>query len=130
MQKYGIILIILIVLVSFTGCAKKPSNVATQFMTSIHKLDFDGAKQFATKDSEELLTLLQGFASKMSEEQKTDMLNKKFVITDTKITGDSAIVTYDQFDVQDPDNKESKELKMKKENGEWKVKLEKGNAGK
>lgn len=125
MKKIIIASMVLLILFALSGCGKKPEKTAQQFFTAMEKHDFEAAKKLVTKNSEELLTIAQGMVSQMSEEQKQEMANMKYNILDTKISGDSAIVSYEEWDTADPSAKKTKEMKMVKEGGDWKVNLDK-----
>ncbi|MDP2172686.1 MAG: DUF4878 domain-containing protein [Candidatus Cloacimonadaceae bacterium] len=130
MKKTIIALLVLIVLIALVACGNKADKVARKFFDAMDKKDFTAAKQYASKQSQELLTFAEQFMKNLNEDQKGDMDDMKYNIVETKIEGETAIVTYEQWKKSDPGNKQSKTLNMVKEDGEWKVKLDKGNVGK
>jgi len=127
MSRYLIVALIVIAIL-FAACGKKPQPVAQKFFAAIEKQDFEGAKQYATKDSEKLLDFIKAMYDKMKPEQKEEMDKKTFKVSNVTVQGDTAIVNYQEISSDDPGNPASKQLKMVKENGDWKVKLEKNSA--
>lgn len=130
MRKIFIALLVLTALLVLAACGSKPETTAKAFLSALEKMDFEAAKKHATKDSQELLTMAQSFVSSMPAEKKGDIEKKKFNITGTKIDGDTAVVTFEEWEEKTPDAKKTNELKMVKEDGKWKVKVEKGGMGK
>jgi PBP1b-binding outer membrane lipoprotein LpoB len=129
-MKKILVIALIVIGVLLAGCAKKPDATAKAFLKAIENHDFEAAKQYTTKDSQELLTLAKSFMDGMSEEQKEEMKDYTFKIVDTKIEGETAIVTYEEIDSKDPRINTSKEMKLVKEDGNWKVKLDKNSANK
>jgi predicted small lipoprotein YifL len=130
MKKIIIASLVLAILLAVAGCGKKPEKTALQFFAAMEKNDFEAAKKLVTKDSEQLMTLAQTFMTQMTDEQKKEVGNKKYKILDTKVTGDSAVVSYEEWDQEKPEARSTKEMKMVKEDGDWKVKLDKESANK
>lgn len=130
MRKILIAILVVIALFTLTACGNKAEKTAQSFLNAMEKHDFTAAKELATSDSQQLLTMAESFVSAMSEEQKSGMDKMKYQIKETKVTGDSAVVIFDEWDEKTPDSKKENELKMIKENGNWKVKLEKDKMSK
>lgn len=130
MKKIFIAILVLSILFALSACGNKAEKVAQNFFKALEKQDFTTAKQYASKQSQELLTFAEGFVKSMSEAQKEEMQSMKYKILETKVDGETAIITYEQWENTDPGKKETKTMNMIKEDGEWKVKLDKGNVGK
>lgn len=129
-MKRILIIVAIVIAIMLAGCGKKPEATAKAFLQAIEKRDFEAAKQFTTKDSQELLNLAKSFMDSMSEEQKEDMKDYKFKIVESKMDGETAIVTYQEIDAKDPRINKTKEMRLVKEDGNWKVKLDKNSASK
>jgi hypothetical protein len=110
-------------LVACTPTTEDPKNVAKSFVEAFAGKDYDKAAQFATKDSKTLLELL-----KSMEEMGNSMdfffsgpnrVNpEEAVYEDAVIEGAKAIVSVSL-------GAESQRIKLKKEDGSWKVALDK-----
>jgi hypothetical protein len=116
-----------IVLVCLYACsgsnAGDPKNAAKTFYEALANKDFEKAAQFATKDSKTLIDLLKSLNDMGNQQdiifqREGDDKIKKAVYNDAIIEGDRAIVKI-TFDNQE------KQIKLKKEDGVWKVALDK-----
>lgn len=98
-----------------------PKGVLESFMDALMKKDIEGAKKYATKDSEAMLGMLQMGMSMNPKDQKDttyDKTNMEF--GDAKIEGDKATVP-----VKDKRSGETVNYILKKEDGAWKVAFDK-----
>lgn len=103
-----------------------PEAVAKAFMGQIQKLDFAGAKKYATKESGSVLDMMEmttKMAKNMGKEASKDadmekMKNAKVEFGAAKIEGDEATMSVTT------DGK-AKDIKLKKEDGAWKVAFDK-----
>ncbi len=103
------------------GPAQDPADAAKGFYEAIAKKDFDKAKQLATKDSKTMLDLIKsmdemGGNIKVSYEDMEKM--KTAIYTTDKMEGDMATV---RVKIGNDENI----VKLKKEDGLWKVALDK-----
>ncbi|MGH2643253.1 MAG: NTF2-like N-terminal transpeptidase domain-containing protein [Chitinophagaceae bacterium] len=102
----------------FTGCKKSPGpdQVAMEFLTAIQQSDYTQAKNYATDDSKAMLDALSSFQKMLPASSQEKIKNEKFNIRSVEIKDSFAIVTYDSnMDTT------GKILKLKRENGLWKV---------
>ena len=121
-----IILSVLIILgIGAIGCksdsANDPKGVLVSFMESLAKKDIEGAKKYATKDSEAMLGMIQmgmSMAPDSVKDKTYDKNNMEF--GDAKIEGDKATVP-----VKDKTSGETLVYTLKKESGAWKVAFDK-----
>ncbi len=101
-----------------------PKTVLSAFFDAMEKKDFDGAKKLATKDSEQMFSLMQmGMNMNKDKDSKMDIdkFDKtKMVIGDAKIDGDKATVPVKV-------SGESTNFILKKESGSWKVAFDKAS---
>ncbi len=130
MKRLILAILVIVVLLAVSACGKKPETTARAFLDAVAEHDFAKAKELATEDSQALLSMAESFVNEMSDEQKTEMEKKEYAITKTEIDGDNAIVTFEEWELSKPDQKKTNTLNLVKIDGDWKVKVEKGNAGK
>ena len=106
------------------GCnsgSDDPKGVLKSFMEALAKKDIEGAKKFATKDSEAMLGMIQmgmSMAPKDAKDSTYDKSNMEF--GEAKIEGDKATVP-----VKDKRSGETVNYTLKKESGAWKVAFDK-----
>lgn len=108
------------------ACGSKadgPKEVATKFLTHINAMEFEEAKQFGTKETNELLDMLKGFAAMGGEEQKPEAT--AFEIKDAKEEGETATVTY-----RSEGSEEDETLNLVKQDGKWLVNISKEDMNK
>lgn len=108
----------LLIGVIFTGCKKAPGpdQIAMKFLTAVQQSDYVEAKNYATNDSKAMLDALSSFQKMLPASSQEKIKNEKFNIKNVAIKDSFAIVTYDSnMDAT------GKILKLKKENGQWKV---------
>lgn len=107
-----------------TGCksgSSDPRGVLMSFMEALGKKDIEGAKKYATKDSEAMLGMIQmgmSMAPDSAKDKTYDKDNMEF--GDAKIDGDKATVP-----VKDKKSGETTNYTLKKEGGAWKVAFDK-----
>ena len=130
MKKLILAILVIVVLLAVSACGKKPETTARAFLDAVAKHDFAAAKQLATEDSQALLSMAESFVNEMGDQQKTEMQEMEYAITKTEVDGDKAIVTFEQWEVSKPAEKKTNTINLVKVDGDWKVKVEKGNAGK
>ena len=100
-----------------------PKAVLGQFFDDLSKNDIDGARKLATKDSKQMIDMME-MGLKMGKDKKdTDKFSKENMeIGDAKIDGDKAVVP-----VKEKTSGESLNYTMKKEDGSWKVAFDKAS---
>lgn len=109
---------------SIIGCKSNgsdPKGVLMSFFDALGKKDIEGAKKYATKESEAMLGMIQmgmSMAPDSTKDQKYDKSNMEF--GDAKIDGDKATVP-----VKDKKSGETTNYSLKKESGAWKVAFDK-----
>jgi len=120
-----------LMLVTMVGCkggSSDPKAVAIAFIDKLKEKDFDGAAKYATKESKSALDMMKS-AMKMAEafgggkgedmDFDKEWKGKKVEFTEPKIEGDVATVSLMA------DGKEQMPIKLKKEDGAWKVAFDK-----
>jgi len=116
-----------IILLAFgvIGCnssnGSDPKGVLMSFFEALGKKDIEGAKKFATKDSEAMLGMIQMGMSMAPDSTKDKMYDKNNMeFGDAKIDGDKATVP-----VKEKKSGETTNYTLKKEGGSWKVAFDK-----
>ncbi len=104
-----------------SGGTGSPKDVLHDFFTALSKKDFDGAKKYATKDSDGMISMMEmGMKSmqNMSNDHSDKMLEmiNNMKMGDAVVDGDKATIT-----ITDKKSNESTDFLLKKENGDWKV---------
>jgi len=102
-----------------------PKTVLMAFFDAMSKKDIAGAKKLATKDSEQMFSLMEmGMnMAKGKEDKEMDKFDKtKMEFGEQKIDGDKATV-----EVKDKASGESTNFILKKESGSWKVAFDKAS---
>jgi len=119
-MKSTIVAILISGLFILNGCQsekQKPEIVVQSFFDAISKQDFETAKAFATEKSEPVLDMISLAANFQIEKMDSSMFDKsRLQFGSPKIEGDSAIV-----EVSIKNSTEFIPLKLKKEDGDWKV---------
>lgn len=122
-MKTSIVALFITGLLILNGCnseTQKPEIVVESFFDALSKQDFETAKEFATKKSESVLDMISLAANFQIEKMDSSMFDKSRLQFGTpKIEGDSAIV-----EVSIKNSNEFIPLKLKKEDGDWKVAFE------
>ncbi len=102
------------------GCnseTQKPEIVVESFFDALSKQDFETAKELSTKKSESVLDMINLAVNFQLQKMDSSMFDKSRLQFGTpKIEGDSAIV-----EVSIKNSNEFIPLKLKKEDGDWKV---------
>ncbi|MCK9584642.1 MAG: DUF4878 domain-containing protein [Candidatus Cloacimonetes bacterium] len=110
--------------------SSKAEKSAKAFFKAIEHSDFTSAKEHTTEQGQQLLGMFESLTESMSDAQKAEMNKTKHKILKTVVEGDSAIVTFEQWETDAPEDKNVHELKMKKIDGAWKVDLAKEDLNK
>jgi|SRR6185437_2826225 len=124
-MKKIFILTVATFLIIFSGCQSagsgNPKDVLHDFFTALSKKDFDGAKKYATKDSDGMISMMEMGMQNMQQmssshsDKMLEMINN-IKMGDPVINGDNATIT-----VTDNKSNESTDFLLKKEDGNWKV---------
>ncbi|WP_084185480.1 nuclear transport factor 2 family protein [Chitinophaga niabensis] len=121
MSYYRRIVFLMCVLgVLFTSCKKRPEpqEVAMEFMHAFQESNFERAKEFATKESQQVILLYSIFDGKRNENEREKIKNAQLKIVDHKEDGDKATVT-----ILNSSANQQETLQLVKENGQWKISL-------
>jgi DNA-directed RNA polymerase specialized sigma54-like protein len=120
---FGISFVLVCLYACSVNNAGDPKNVAKAFYEALANKDYEKAAQLATKDSKTLIDLLKSLSQLGNQpgtifNEEGDEKIKTAVYSDAIIDGDRATVkvTIDN---------EEKQIKLKKEEGAWKVALDK-----
>lgn len=102
------------------SCKKKPEpqDVALQFMHAIQESNFEQAKEYATKESQQVILLYSIFDNKRNETEKEKIKNAKLKVVDHTEDGDKATVT-----ILNSSASQQETLQLVKEGGNWKISL-------
>lgn len=113
-----------LLLFAMSGCKSNgsdPRGVLMSFMEALGKKDIEGAKKYATKESEAMLGMIQMGMSMAPDSVKDKTYDKdNMEFGDAKIDGDKATVP-----VKDKKSGETTTYTLKKEGGAWKVAFDK-----
>lgn len=106
--------------VLFTSCKKRPEpqEVALEFMHAIQESNFERAKEYATKESQQVILLYSIFDGKRNENEREKIKNAQLKIVDHKEEGDKATVT-----ILNSSASQQETLQLIKESGQWKISL-------
>jgi hypothetical protein len=103
------------------GCGKGPDNVAVRFFEAMRDGKYEAAMEMAAKDTKPLIGLMQGM---MTEDKRIEEFAGEYKAVETKIDGDTAKVKIEHS----KDGKSKTEnVDLVKEDGDWKVKINKDN---
>ncbi|HHV37794.1 MAG TPA: DUF4878 domain-containing protein [Candidatus Cloacimonetes bacterium] len=130
MKKLLYLILVIVILFSFTACEKKQAKVAREFLEAMDRHDYDRARELSVKSGHEILDMLESFTEGLSDAALEENANTDFKIIKTVVKGDSATVTYEYWQKAEPDSIDIVELPLVIEDGEWKVDLSKDNVAK
>jgi hypothetical protein len=102
------------------GCRKHaaPQEVALSFMHAIQESNFDLARDYATKESQQVIQLYSFFDARRNNTERDKIKKAGIEVVDTEENGDKATVT-----VLNSSSKQKERLQLVKENGQWKISL-------
>lgn len=103
------------------ACGKSssgPEAVAEKFIKHLNNMEFVEAKQYGTESTGKVLDMLAGFAGMGDPADKPEEVG--FKILDTEMKGDTALVTYQNDDAEEPET-----LTLVKKDGKWLVDMNK-----
>lgn len=103
-----------------SSCKKRPEpqEVALEFMHAIQESNFERAKEFATKESQQVILLYSIFDGKRNENEREKIKNAQLEVVDHKEEGDKATVT-----ILNSSASQQETLQLVKESGQWKISL-------
>ena len=123
MSDYRRIVFLMCVLgVLFASCKKRPEpqEVALEFMRAMQESNFERAKEFATKESQQIILLYSIFDGKRNENDREKIKNAQLKVLDHKEDGDKANVTILNSSAG---QQETLQLQLIKESGQWKISM-------
>lgn len=123
---FGLSMMASLLLVSCSGGG--PEGTVEQFVKHTSKGEFEEAKKYGTESTNGLLSMAQQFAGAQAAEMKEKNKDVKVEIVTSDIKDSIATVKYKVTGVADPSNDE-KEIKLVKQDGEWKVDMKKEGMG-
>ena len=102
------------------GCKKHaaPQDVALNFMHAIQESNFDLARDYATKESQQVIQLYSFFDARRNDTERNKIKKAGIEVVNTEENGDKATVT-----VLNSSSKQKERLQLVKENGQWKISL-------
>ncbi|ATL48517.1 hypothetical protein COR50_15855 [Chitinophaga caeni] len=108
--------------VFLSGCNKhpEPNEVTLSFMHAIQNSNFDAAKDYATKESAQVIDLYAIFDQRRKEGEREKIKNAQINVVNVQVneTNDHASVTVLNSSVGKEET-----LQLVKENGQWKISL-------
>lgn len=104
----------------FIACKSEgdPKAVTENFFAALNKKDFATAKKYATKESQDFLSMLEGAATMAKD--SSGFKDEKINVSNLKTDGDNATV-----DIAGSDNTHPLTVHLKKQDGAWKVAFDK-----
>lgn len=121
MTKYLRILVLMVISgVVLSSCKKKasPQEVALNFMHAIQESNFDLARDYATRESQQVIQLYSFFDARRNDSERDKIKKAGIEVIDAQENGDKATVT-----VLNSSSKQKENLQLVKENGQWKISL-------
>ncbi|ASZ13614.1 DUF4878 domain-containing protein [Chitinophaga pendula] len=102
------------------ACKKRaaPQEVALEFMHAIQESNFDQAREYATKESQQIIQLYSIFDARRNDAERDKIKKAKIEVIDTQENGDKATVT-----VLNSSSSQKEMLQLIKEKGQWKISL-------
>ncbi|WP_143308865.1 nuclear transport factor 2 family protein [Chitinophaga vietnamensis] len=104
----------------FSSCKKRatPQEVALSFMHAIQDSNFDQARDYATKESQQVIQLYSFFDARRSDAEREKIRNAKIEVVNMEENGDKASVT-----ILNSSAHQKEVLQLVKEGGQWKISL-------
>ncbi|NIG54255.1 DUF4878 domain-containing protein [Chitinophaga sp. Cy-1792] len=116
------ILLLAVIPTLLFSCKKKatPEEVALAFMHAIQDSNFDKARDYATKESQQVIQLYSFFDARRSDAEREKIRNAKIEVikTEKNEAGDKASVT-----ILNSSAHQEEVLQLVKESGQWKISL-------
>jgi hypothetical protein len=92
--------------------------VALNFMHAIQASNFDLAKDYATRESQQVIQLYSFFDARRNDSEREKIKKAGIEVVDAEEAGDKATVT-----VLNSSSKQKEKLQLVRENGQWKISL-------
>ena len=109
------------VILLLMGCSgNSPEKSAEKFLNAFNEKNYEEARKYATPETIKLVDLMENL-SKMSASADS-VSHPKIEVLESKIEGDSAMVTF-----REKGSDETEELKLKKIDGKWLVHITKSD---
>jgi len=121
MTNYWRILTLALLSVAFfSGCKKQatPQEVALAFMHAIQDSNFDLAREYATKESQQVIQLYSFFDARRSDAEREKIKKAHIEVVDTQEVDDKASVT-----ILNSSAHQKEILQLIKESGKWRISL-------
>ncbi len=122
----------LVAFVSFTALTScsgdNPEAVAEKFLNHVNKAEFEEAKKYCDKKTGELIGMMASMAGGKTEEMKNKDI--KTEIISSEIKDEKASVKYKIVGKDAPADSKEQSIDLIKEDGKWKVTIDKENANK
>ncbi len=117
MKTNIIIVFVVMVFISITGCTKESETTAKEFFNAMESRDIVVAKKLATDDSHEFIDFFIE-SSDVPKEKRNHYKIIRVVENENKAT-----VTYEAWPPSMPEAKQTDTVAMINENGNWKVQI-------
>lgn len=103
-----------------SSCKKhaSPQEVALNFMHAIQNSNFDLARDYATRESQQVIQLYSFFDARRNDSERAKIKQAGIEVVNTEEKGDKATVT-----VLNSSSKQKERLELVRENGQWKISL-------
>ncbi|RFS26437.1 DUF4878 domain-containing protein [Chitinophaga silvatica] len=117
---FRIITLALFTTILLGSCKKRasPEEVALAFMHAIQDSNYDQAREYATKESQQVIQIYAIFDGRRSGAEREKIKNAKIEVVNIEENGDKAAVT-----ILNSSAHQKEVLQMVKENGQWKISL-------
>lgn len=105
---------------TISGCKKHatPDEVALAFMHAIQHSNFEQARDYATKESQQVIQLYSFFDARRNDSVREKIKNAKIEVINSEENGDKAFVT-----IHNSSANQQEVLQLVKESGQWKISL-------
>ncbi|MDQ3049489.1 MAG: DUF4878 domain-containing protein [Bacteroidota bacterium] len=111
---------ILVIVATACNSGNSPKNAASKFLNAFNEKNYEEARKYATPETIKLVDLMENL-SKMSTSIDS-VPHNKIVVTEEKIDGETATVTFNEVGSTD-----SEEVHLKKVDGKWLVHITKAD---
>lgn len=106
------------------GCGGgSPDSVAVDFLSNVRDGKFDAAAKCASKKAAPLISMMGAMGSLAGNDALKEMKGASFKVIETKIDGDTATVKIEAS--KNGKAEKPEDLKLVKEDGAWKVDIDK-----
>ena len=123
--KFGTLIIVSMMFACVGGGS--PKSVAEHFLKATQAENFEGAKKYCTEETGKLLDMMSSFAKMGDKDKKEKKDDRKIIIGEEKIDGDSVATVYYKMEGADASEQT---VKLKKVNNKWLVAISKDDMSK